>query len=43
MAGGVIAAMKGAGIDPATRPTTGQDADLAAIQRILAGDQYMTV
>jgi D-xylose transport system substrate-binding protein len=41
--GGAIAAMKGAGIDPATRPTTGQDAELAAIQRILAGDQYMTV
>jgi len=43
MAGGVIAAMKGAGIDPSTRPTTGQDADLAGIQRVLAGDQYMTV
>ncbi len=41
--GGAIAAMKGAGIDPSTRPTTGQDAELAAIQRILAGDQYMTV
>ena len=42
-AGGAIAAMKSAGIDPATRPTTGQDAELAAIQRILAGEQYMTV
>jgi D-xylose transport system substrate-binding protein len=41
--GGAIAAMKGAGIDPKTRPTTGQDAELAAIQRILTGDQYMTV
>jgi D-xylose transport system substrate-binding protein len=41
--GGAIAAMKGAGIDPASRPTTGQDAELAAIQRILTGDQYMTV
>ncbi len=41
--GGAIAAMKGAGIDPATRPTTGQDAELAAIQRILLGEQYMTV
>jgi D-xylose transport system substrate-binding protein len=40
--GGAIAAMKGAGIDPSTRPTTGQDAELAGIQRILAGDQYMT-
>jgi D-xylose transport system substrate-binding protein len=42
-AGGAIAAMKSAGIDPATRPTTGQDAELAAIQRILIGEQYMTV
>jgi D-xylose transport system substrate-binding protein len=43
MASGAIAAMKGAGIDPKTRPTTGQDAELAAIQRILIGEQYMTV
>jgi D-xylose transport system substrate-binding protein len=42
-AGGAIAAMKGAGIDPASRPVTGQDAELAAIQRILEGEQYMTV
>jgi D-xylose transport system substrate-binding protein len=35
--------MTGAGIDPATRPTTGQDAELPAIQRILLGTQYMTV
>ena len=42
-AGGAIAAMKGAGIDPSSRPVTGQDAELAAIQRILAGEQYMTV
>jgi len=42
-AGGAIAAMKGAGIDPSTRPTTGQDAELAAIQRIILGEQYMTV
>jgi D-xylose transport system substrate-binding protein len=41
--GGAIAAMKGAGIDPSTRPVTGQDAELAAIQRILVGEQYMTV
>jgi D-xylose transport system substrate-binding protein len=41
--GGAIAAMKGAGIDPASRPVTGQDAELAAIQRILDGEQYMTV
>ena len=42
-AGGAIAAMKTAGVDPKTRPTTGQDAELAAIQRILLSDQYMTV
>ncbi len=43
MAGGAIAAMKSAGIDPSTRPITGLDADVAALQRIIAGDQYMTV
>jgi D-xylose transport system substrate-binding protein len=42
-AGGAIAAMKGAGIDPKTKPTTGQDAELAAVQRILVGEQFMTV
>ncbi|HEX7836344.1 MAG TPA: substrate-binding domain-containing protein [Kofleriaceae bacterium] len=42
-AGGAIAAMKAAGIDPKTRPTCGQDAELAAIQRILTGEQYATV
>ena len=42
-AGGAIAAMKGAGINPETKPTTGQDAELAAIQRILVGEQFMTV
>jgi D-xylose transport system substrate-binding protein len=42
-AGGAIAAMKSAGIDPKQIPTTGQDAELAAIQRILAGEQFMTV
>ncbi|HEX4718963.1 MAG TPA: sugar ABC transporter substrate-binding protein [Thermoleophilaceae bacterium] len=42
-AGGAIAAMKSAGIDPKTIPSTGQDAEVAGIQRILAGDQYMTV
>jgi len=41
-AGGAIAAMKGAGISPLP-PVTGQDAELAAIQRVLAGEQYMTV
>jgi len=42
-AGGAIAALKGAGIDPSTIPVTGQDAELAAVQRIIAGEQYMTV
>ena len=41
-AGGAIAAMKAAGVDPIP-PVTGQDAELAAIQRILIGQQYMTV
>jgi D-xylose transport system substrate-binding protein len=41
-AGGAIAAMKAAGVSP-WPPVTGQDAELAAIQRILVGDQYMTV
>ena len=41
--GAAIAAMKGNGIDPKTRPTTGQDAELAAVQRILVDEQYMTV
>jgi D-xylose transport system substrate-binding protein len=41
-AGGAIAAMKASGLNPLP-PVTGQDAELAAIQRILAGDQYMTV
>jgi D-xylose transport system substrate-binding protein len=43
MAGGAIAALKGAGIDPKTRFVTGQDAELAGIQRILTGEQLMTV
>ena len=41
-AGGAIAAMKAAGINPLP-PVTGQDAELAGIQRILVGEQYMTV
>jgi D-xylose transport system substrate-binding protein len=43
MASGAIAALKGAKIDPASRPVTGQDAELAAVQRILVGEQLMTV
>jgi len=42
IAGGAVAAMKAAAVNPIP-PTTGQDADLAGIQRILIGDQYMTV
>jgi D-xylose transport system substrate-binding protein len=41
--GGAIAAMKSAGIDPEEKPTTGQDATVAGVQRILVGQQYMTV
>ncbi len=43
LGGGAIAAMKSAGIDPAERPVTGQDATVAGLQRILVGQQYMTV
>jgi D-xylose transport system substrate-binding protein len=43
LGGAAIAAMKNAGIKPSTRPTTGQDATVAGLQRILTGDQYMTV
>jgi D-xylose transport system substrate-binding protein len=42
-AGGAVAAMKSAGIEPSSKPLTGQDAELEAIQRILVGEQYMTV
>jgi D-xylose transport system substrate-binding protein len=41
-AGGVIAALRAANASPLPL-VTGQDADLAAIQRIITGDQYMTV
>ncbi len=41
-AGGAIAAMKGANVSP-WPPVTGQDAELAAVQRIVAGQQYMTI
>lgn len=41
-AGGAIAALKGGGTDPLP-PVTGQDAELAAIQRIISGDQRMTI
>src|SRR4051812_32518101 len=42
-AGGAIAAMKSAGIDPKTIPSTGQDAEIAGIQRVLAGEQYVDI
>jgi D-xylose transport system substrate-binding protein len=42
-AGGAIAAMAAAGVDSSQTPVTGQDAELAAIQRVLAGDQFMTI
>ncbi|NEA33651.1 sugar ABC transporter substrate-binding protein [Streptomyces sp. SID13031] len=41
-AGGAIAALKGGGVKPLP-PVTGQDSELAAIQRIVAGDQTMTI
>ncbi len=42
-AGGAIAAMKANGMDPTEIPVTGQDAELTAVQRIIAGEQFMTV
>jgi D-xylose transport system substrate-binding protein len=41
-ASGAIAAMKAANMNPLP-PVTGQDAELAGIQRIISGEQYMTV
>jgi D-xylose transport system substrate-binding protein len=41
-AGGAISALKAANVDPLP-VVTGQDAELAAIQRIVSGDQYMTI
>jgi D-xylose transport system substrate-binding protein len=43
MAGGAIAAMKGGGVDPKTRPVSGGDGEVAAIQRILDGEQASTI
>nr|WP_249416757.1 substrate-binding domain-containing protein [Streptomyces sp. TS71-3] len=42
MAGGIIQALKAAGVTKMP-PVTGQDAELAAVQRVLTGEQYMTV
>ncbi len=41
-AGGAIAALKAANVSPLPI-VTGQDAELAGIQRIVSGDQYMTI
>lgn len=42
LAGGAIAALNAAGIHPIP-PVSGQDAELSAVQRIVSGDQLMTV
>jgi D-xylose transport system substrate-binding protein len=42
MAGAIIDALKEAGASKIP-PVTGQDADLAAVQRIVSGEQYMSV
>ncbi|MER7660706.1 MULTISPECIES: substrate-binding domain-containing protein [unclassified Streptomyces] len=42
MAGGIITALKGAGLAKLP-PVTGQDAELAGVQRIVAGEQFMSV
>jgi D-xylose transport system substrate-binding protein len=43
MASGIISALKAAGVSPQKVPVTGGDAEIAAIQRILAGEQYSTI
>ncbi|MBB5936051.1 substrate-binding domain-containing protein [Streptomyces zagrosensis] len=42
MAGGAITALQHGGFDKLP-PVTGQDAELAAVQRIVVGDQFMSV
>ncbi|MFE2729514.1 sugar ABC transporter substrate-binding protein [Streptomyces sp. NPDC059349] len=42
MAGGIITALKAAGLSKLP-PVTGQDAELAGVQRIVTGDQNMSV
>ncbi|WP_423832626.1 sugar ABC transporter substrate-binding protein [Streptomyces manipurensis] len=42
MAGGIVAALKAAGVT-SLPPITGQDAELAGVQRIVAGEQHMSV
>src|SRR5207342_718670 len=41
-ASGAVSALKAAAVDPLPI-VTGQDAELSALQRIVTGDQYMTV
>lgn len=41
-AGGTIAAFKAAGVDPVP-PVTGNDATVAGLQLVIAGDQYNTI
>jgi D-xylose transport system substrate-binding protein len=42
LAGAIVASLKRADVTPLP-PVTGQDAELAAVQRILTGEQFMTV
>ncbi|MEU0339472.1 substrate-binding domain-containing protein [Streptomyces bobili] len=42
MAGGIIKALRAAGVQELP-PITGQDAELPAVQRIISGEQYMSV
>jgi D-xylose transport system substrate-binding protein len=42
LAGSIVKALKAAGVTDLP-PITGQDAELPAVQRIIAGEQYMTV
>ncbi|MEU3337500.1 sugar ABC transporter substrate-binding protein [Streptomyces sp. NPDC002144] len=43
MAGGIVKALENAGVTTKLPPVTGQDAELPAVQRIVSGEQYMTV
>jgi D-xylose transport system substrate-binding protein len=43
MASGIISALKAAGVSPQKVPVTGGDAEIAALQRILIGEQYSTI
>ncbi|GFH37834.1 substrate-binding domain-containing protein [Streptomyces pacificus] len=42
MAGGIITALKAGGFDTLP-PVTGQDAEIAGVQRIVAGEQFMSI